>query len=439
MGEPGRTPAGEAGRTPVAEQSSSARLARGLLGVTTAAMLGNLFAYVLLLGAARVLASADYAHLVALLNVLLVGSIPAFALQAIAARRVALGQTRDLVLVGALISLAVGVIFLVLAPAEQRFLRIPGITAELLIAIALPAIAMQGLVQGVWQGRQGFTGLAGTTFVGMLGRHGGALCGLVIGRSTTSAATGIVIGVGLACLASLWPLREHRPRPRSQATAQGEAEPPPGRDPGRLVRESSELIAECGHAAHAYGVFLLLSVSDVLVANHLLPTREAAVYSAGSVITKAALWLPQSAASVLFASLTDEGRHRGLFLRAAAAVAGLGVIVTAACFTVGRFVALAVAGDKYPELHDTVWLFAALGSALAITQFCMVTGLAVRSRRVTFVAWTAVVCEVIAVYALPDPMTVTDVVATVAGVNLVAALACVLARAHTGRPVGPVS
>ena len=42
-----------------------------------------------------------------------------------------------------------------------------------------------------------------------------------------------------------------------------------------------------------------------------------------------------------------------------------------------------VAGHRYDELRDDVWRFAALGAALAVLQFVLVSGLALGDRRTT--------------------------------------------------------
>jgi hypothetical protein len=417
-------------------------LLRGLAGVTVASILGNLIAYALLLTAARSLGTKDYASLVALMNVLLVGSVPAFALQAVVARRVAVGATHDLLRVSTAISVGTGLLFLALVPLEVAFLHLSGFGASLLLALAVPGITLQGVCQGCWQGAENFGALALTTLAGMTGRVGFALVGLLVGKTATSALLGLAIGVSITaavCLLRLpdtperpavdSPALEHQPLEHPalehQPLEHQPLDPLPRTD--SLIAESSSLLVEAGHAAHAYGVFLLLSVSDLLLASHVLDTRAAAVYAAGSVMAKAALWLPQSAANVLFASMTDATRHRGLFLRGALAIAGLGVLVTLGCLTLSELVTLIVAGHKYPELHTEIWLFAGLGSCLALIQFALVSGLAIRAGKVTIIAWVAIAAEAVAVLGW-HPESVRAIVAIAVTVNLVAAGAALALR-----------
>jgi O-antigen/teichoic acid export membrane protein len=402
---------------------SSRELARGVAGVTAASMVGNVAAYVLLLAAARGLGAREYSSFVAMMNVLLVGSVLSFALQAVAARRVAVGHTHDLIQVGAGLAICVGVLFAVLTPAEIAFLHLPSPTLPLLVAAAIPGMALQGLCQGVWQGAERFSGLAKTTLAGLLGRSGGGLAGLWIGHSAASAIGVLMVTATVTALICLSRL----PRVRSDENDAVNS--------ASIVAESSSLLIECGHAAHAYGVFLLLSVSDVLLASHVLPTSSAAVYAAGSVMTKAALWLPQSVANVLFASMTDTGRHRGLLLRGAAAIIGLGCAVTVSCWALGPLVSSVVAGNRYPQLHSEIWLFAALGSCLALLQFTLVTGLAIRSGRVSTLAWATIGAEILAILIFGDRDDVRSIVEIVTLINLVSAGASLLLRA--GLPFHP--
>jgi len=392
-----------------AEPTRSDAVARGLVGVTAAGWLGNIGSYLLLLAAARLLGSADYGELVTLFNLLLVGSVPSFALQAVAARRMATGQADGLWQAGLVIGLGAAALIALSTPVLAGFLHLPAPVGVLLVALAMPGTALQGLCQGVLQGEQRFTGLAVTTFAGIAGKSVAGLVGLFAGGGAVPTMLAIWLGVSLACGLSVLALPELRRR----------------RSPVRTLRP---LLAECGHASHAYGVFLLLSVSDVLLARHVLPSTAAAVYAAGSILTKATLWLPQSAANVLFASLTDTQRHQRVFGRAVASIAGLALVLTGLSWLLGGFTAAVVAGNKYPELADQIWLFAALGGCLAIVQFTLVAGLAVRNVAVTALIWLTVAAEAITVLALLDRPSVHTVIGLVCLINLVSAGCAVALR-----------
>jgi hypothetical protein len=444
-GLPDRVLPGVAG-TALAGRALPEPTARGLVGVTVAGWLGNILSYLLLLAAARRLGTADYAELVTLFNLLLIGSVPSFALQAVAARRVATGSSDGLLQAGAAIGLAAALLIGVLSPLLVAFLHLPGLGGPLLVAASMPGTALQGLCQGVWQGEQRLTGLAAATFLGTAGRSAGGLLGLFAGGTSTAVIGALAIGVSLpaaGCVLSLPELGRRRSSAAATAQLAGGAQPAGWAevvDGAELVNGSQPagrklllpLIIEAGHASHAYGVFLLLSVSDVLLARHVLPTSAAAVYAAGSVLTKATLWLPQSVANVLFASLTDEDRHHRVFARAASALAGLGLAITASCWLLSGLVTEVVGGNRYPQLRSDVWLFALLGGCLAVLQFTLVAGLAVRSVGVTALIWTTVAAEVAIVLSLDGHPTARLVVGLMCLVNLITATLAVLLRLAPG-------
>ena len=395
------------------------RTGRGFVWVTVATIGGNLFAYALLLVAARVLDADDYAGTVTLLNLLLVGTVPAFAVQAVTARRVAVGTPDGIRTAALTLGLVSTAVLAVLAPLELRFLHLPDAWSPLLVAVALPGVTMQGYCQGVWQGQQRFTALAVGTAAGLVARSGAALIGLLALHSPPAAIGLLAVGVTATAAAALRTLRVNgEPATESSAGASSWREP----------------LRETWGAAHAYGAFLLLSVADLLLAHHQLVGRPAAVYAAGSVLTKATLWFPQAAASVLFASMTDAARHRRIFLRTCAALAGCGALLTAGTLVLGSLATTVVAGHRYGELRDDVWRFAALGAALAVLQFVLVSGLALGDRRTTPVVWAAAVADVVWVLVLDPTRDVTSIVSGPLVVAIVAAGVAVGLR--VARPAG---
>jgi hypothetical protein len=396
-------------------------MTRGLIGVTGASWLGNILSYLLVLIAARRLGADDYAALVTLINLLLIGSVPSFALQAVAARRMAVGEQRGLWQAGLLTGSGAGLVLAAISPLLSAFLHLPSIFGLLLVAVALPATAVQGLCQGVVQGEQRFTELAVITFVGIVGKSLAGLIGLVVFGTATGAVAAIAIGVTAAAAGSAIALPELR------RTAHG----------GRLLLVP--LITEATHASHAYGVFLLLSVSDVLLARHVLTSHPAAVYAAGSILTKGTLWLPQSVANVLFASLVDSERHRRIFVRAVAGIAAMAGAIALCCWPFGWIAAKVVAGNKYPELGSVIWQFAVLGGCLAILQFTLVAGLAVRSLGVTVLIWLTVAAEAVAVFSLGAHPAVRSVITLMDLVNLVSAAAAIGLRLRAGSRATPAA
>jgi len=401
-------------------------LAGGFVAVTAANIIANLFSYLLLLVAARRLVAVEYSEVVTLLNVLLIGYIGQLALQTVVARRAALGDLAGVTSLTLGIGFVGGLIVIALTPALRAFLHLPGWTAVICVGVALPGIAVQGLCQGIWQGRENFHALAISTFTGIAGRSGAGLLGLLLGGTSATTMVCVAIGVSLSAAANFLftPLRHARTRSH-----------PHDRVP---------LLIEAAHASHAFGVFLLLTATDLLLARHSLPSAAAATYAAGSVITRGTLWLPQSIANVLFAKLTDASKHRAVFLRAIAVLGSIAAVVVLGSYLLSSFTMHVVAGDKYPDLRPDVWLFAGLGGSLAILQFVLVAGLAVRSITTTGLVWAAIAAEVITVLSLGHQVSVHRIIASVCVVNLsVAALAILVRiRGHANSvsgvvPVGP--
>jgi len=371
--------------------------------VTASGFGANLLSYAVLLVAVHALASSSYGQLVVLLNVLLVGTVPSFAVQSVTARRVATGETAGTVRATAIIAATAAGAIAVLAPALAGFLHLSGSGDLLLVAAAVPGVTALGMYQGILQGQHRFTELGIVLGVASLGRSACGLIGLLVGRDSTATLLATLIGV-TTCAG----LVGSRLRGR---LASGPAAGP---------------LREIAHAIHAHGTLWFLSTLDLLLARHVLSSHVAAIYATGSVVTRAAIWLPQSVASLVFPHLTDSARHTRMFRRAVAVVAGVGVVAVAGTATLPSLVAKVVGGGRYPELVPSCWLFATLGASLALLQLGMIAGLALRRTRQTIVLWTAIIADTILVLSAGSPHTVGPVVGTVSVVTVLAATASVL-------------
>ena len=279
--------------------------ARSATAVTVAGFGANLLGYLVLLLAVHLLASSSYGQLVVLLNVLLVGTVPSFAVQTVTARRVATGDTAGMKQATLVVALTASVLLAVLSPALTAFLHLSSDIDLLLVAASSPAVTAMGMFQGVLQGERRFTALGMVLTAAALGRSACGLLGLLIARDATGAVLAILVGMtACACLVGI--------------QLRGAVEDGPAGGPLR----------EVGHALHAHGAFWFLSTLDVLLARHVLSSHLAAVYATGSVVTRGAIWLPQSVATLVFPRLTDSARHKQMLRRAVVIVAGVGAVVT---------------------------------------------------------------------------------------------------------------
>ena len=80
-----------------------------------------------------------------------------------------------------------------------------------------------------------------------------------------------------------------------------------------------------------------------------------------------------------------------------------------------------VGGNRYPQLGAQIWLFAVLGGCLAIVQFTLVAGLAVRNVAVAALIWLTVAAEAVIVLAVLDHPSVREVIGVVCLINLLSA------------------
>jgi O-antigen/teichoic acid export membrane protein len=374
--------------------------------VPAAFVVANAVSYALLLVAAHLLDASDYGKLSSLLGLLLISAIPMLALQTVAARRAATHRASTGIVRGtAATGILATLVLVASSPALAVFLHLPNVYGILLVAATVPATSVLGTAMGVAQGRRRFRWLAVLMLAGTGGRSVGGLVGLLIGRSPQSTLVGILIGTATPAIlvaAAGSGFAAHRVSVRDRTRA------------GVLI--------EAMHAAHAHGTFLLLTSLDVLLARHVLSSADAGLYAVGSVVTRVAVWLPQSAVILMFASLAESENHRSTARRASAAVVGLGAVLVAGTAALGTLVVRLVGGSKYQALDHHIWLFALLGSLLAVLQLAVLAGLAQRKARRAALLWVTIAADVVLVLATGDQSTPIRLVLTLVSVTGAAAL-----------------
>ena len=371
------------------------------LSVPVTFVLANALTYALLLAAAHLLAKTAYGALSSLLGLLLISTIPMLALQTVAARRAAtLAGSAGLVRGTAVVGGAVALVLAAASPALAAFLHLSGVTGVLLVAASVPGGAVLGTAMGIAQGRRQFGRLAALIALATGGRSAAGLVGLVLGRSTDSTLLGIAVGLSAAALA----VAVVRPGGRA--------------DYGASLRDRTRtgVLTETAGAAAAHGTFLLLTSLDVLLARHVLPAGEAGVYAVGSVVTRAAVWLPQSIVALMFASLAEQHRHHRTARQASAVVLAIGGALVLGTGALGPLVVTVVGGAKYHRLDHAMWLFALLGALLAVLQLSVLAGLAQRTARRSLLLWATVAIDVSVVLAAGDDLTPVRLAATLAAV-----------------------
>jgi O-antigen/teichoic acid export membrane protein len=378
--------------------------------VPIASTLANVASYALLLAAAHLMTKADYGKLSSLLGLLLLATVAMLALQTVAARRTAAGNGRSGVVRGtALVGTASAAGLAALSPAIAAFLHLPSVAGVVLVAATIPATAVLGTAMGVAQGKRDFRRLALLILLATGGRSVGGLIGLFVRHTATAALTGVLVGTAAAAIAvalSAGGLAQHRA--------------------AFLDRASRGVLVETLHAAHAHGSFLLLTSLDVLLARHVLSASDAGVYAVGSVITRAALWLPQSVVVLMFASLAEAHRHRSTARRATVVVAALGAAMVAGTAALGPVIITIVGGSKYDQLDRIAWLFALLGALLALIQLAVLAGLAQRRVGRAALLWLTIAADLAVVLSTSANATPTRLVVTLVLVTTATAAAAIV-------------
>lgn len=350
---------------------SSIAIAIGLMNVAT-------YGYTMV--AARVLGPQQYGAFASLMATLLVISVLQLGLQATAARRISadrghVAQIADVILrVTYRAALAVGLLLLALTPVVNLVLRLDNMLVAGLVSISAVPMTVMGGQTGILQGERRWLPLSAVYVANGLPR-------LVIGfaliawqPSELSAMLGVVLGQFVPVAVGWWALRHER-------------------HPGEVGDHHSlkPMIREVIHNSQALLAFFALSNADVIVARNVLHDHEAGLYAGGLILTKAVLFLPQFVVVLAFPAMSSAGeRHRAL-TRGLGLVAALGALATAGAWVLSGLALVFVGGNDYSEIQGKLWMFAVLGTVLAMLQLLVYSVLARQGQRSVYLVWAALV------------------------------------------------
>jgi len=366
-------------------------LASHTVVVALALGVAQVAAYLVSVIAARALGPDRFGILAALLGILLIGSVLSMGIQAVAARRMvhldrdcAPRSAAALMRVGLVGGLSVTLATVAITPLLMWFLDINDPWSLLAIALTFIPITWAGAIYGVAQGRESYLRLAMAYALVGLGRGIGGVAGALITGTVLGTVLGLlggtILGTALARIA-ISPLVHH----------------PAARLP--------HVLGESAHATHALLALFVLTNVDVLLARALLSADEAGLYGVGAIIAKVAFWLPQFVSVVAFPRFADSRRLQATVVTLGA-VAGLGLLVTAATAALPRLVVSFVGGEQYAALAPAAWLFAAAGAIFALGQALLLTRVAIDDRRAVVVVWFAAATLVtLATWVMPHSVT----------------------------------
>ncbi len=379
-----------------------AALAKGLVFVGIATLVGNGAAYGLSMIAARVLDPAQFGAFGALMGVLIIVSTLSIALQTVTARRVAVATTDRALVEGQSVRLAMYIAGAILgigvfaAWPVGELLSIP--YAAMLMGLASLAFVVLGTASlGIAQGREEHLRFSSGFIANGVGRAIVGIAFLLVFGSIEAAALGILIGCALGAFVSYRIIC-----------------------PGTWGKSiSTGSLPEFGHVAHALVVLFTLTNVDVLLARVFLTESESGEYSVGVLLAKIAFFLPNAIIIVLFPKMTSGDNRRAVFI-ATGLTAMLGAFITLFSLLFGPFVVRVLGGAQYIDLGlgENAWRFALEGSAFALVQVLLYARLAAQDRRAVLLVWAALVVLVLSV-SLWFHNSVEQIVSTVVVVSLV--------------------
>ena len=388
---------------PDPRSQSRSDLAKGLVLVGVATMVGNGAAFLLSMVAARVLGPSDFGAFGALIGILLILATVGISTQALAARRVATAGADRVDVEGQLIRLAtiVGTFIVVLGviaawPLGYVF-SIPWLAVAAGIA-SLGFVIFGSAALGIAQGREEHKRFS-VSFIALNGSRAiVGIVGVIALGTVVGAALGVLIGCAIGALIAYW-----RVCPRTWSTT---------------IRDGMGV--ELGHIVHALMVLFTLTNIDVLLARLFLTEIGSSEYAVGVLLAKIAFFLPNAVVIVLFPKMSGQASRRPVLI-ATGLTAMVGVVITIAAFLMGPLVVRILGGVEFESMAEYMWLFALEGSAFALVQVLLYSRLAAQDRKAVLAVWGALVSLVLIV-VLWRNNSLVEIVTTVVAVSLVLAI-----------------
>ena len=384
------------------EHSASSRtvVAKGMIFVGVATLLGNGTAYLLSMVSARILDPADFGALGALLGLLVIVATLGISTQALTARRVSTASATERKDVeGQAIRLSIFAAFAILIGALILSWPISVIFAIPILAVftgvaSLGFVVIGSAAMGIAQGREEHIKLSIAFIANTACRAFGGIIGVVVFQSVTGVGFGVLIGcaVGAAIAHQLI-----SPKTFSSKLKDG-------------------IGIEFGHIAHALIVLFTLTNIDVLLARVFLTEDLSGEYSVGVLLAKIAFFLPNAIIIVLFPKMSGGDSHRALYI-ATALTAMVGVVITLASVFAGDMIISILGGSQYTDLGGEAWLFALEGSAFALVQVLLYARLAAQDRQAVLAVWGALAVLAVIVVGWRHN-SVAEIVTSVVAVSL---------------------
>ncbi len=377
-------------------------LIQGSAGIAIAILAMNVSTYGFQIVAARALGPAAYGAVASLMALLLVVAVVQLGLQATAARRIAANPEDVSKIAPAMLrlsvraSLGLGLVLLVASPLVWQLLRLEGIVPAILVAVSAAPLTMVGGQAGILQGERRWLALGGLYLaMGVPRLLFGALF-ILIKPDETAAMLGVALGAFTSVAVGWWLLRSdlHHEDGRTDSLRTKARE---------STRNTLALLS-----------FFALSNADIVVARNVLDEHDAGLYAGGLILTKAVLFLPQFVIVTAFPAMSTPSERRRALVRSLVMVLALGFVCTLGALLLSDVAMIFIGGDEYSDVENRIWLFAILGTLLAMLQLLVYAVLARQGGRSTALFWVALVALSIAATMIS---TLNELVVTVAVID----------------------
>ena len=374
--------------------------------IAVAMMVMNVATYGFTMLTARIIGPVSYGAFFALMNVLLIASVVMLGLQATAARRISadpehVGQIeREVLRVSLRASLLLGGLLLVAAPLVDRLLELDSLPTAVLASFAAVPMTMTGAQAGILQGERRWRELAIFYVLSGVPRLAIGLVLVLWQPTELMAFLGVALGLYAPFVYGLAVLRH-------------------GRDAGETHERHGfvAIMKESLVNSQALFAYFALTNVDMLVGRSILDSHDSGLYAAGLIVSRAVMFLPQFVVVVAFPSMATGLNPARALLGSVAVVGGIGAACVAGTALLPDLALVFAGGEKYAEVGGRLWVFALLGTTMAVLQLLVYSVLARRATVSMVLVWVAF--AVVVGVASTTVSTVAGLLGVVLGVDLV--------------------
>ncbi|HTJ70451.1 MAG TPA: hypothetical protein VL551_23130 [Actinospica sp.] len=410
-------------------------MARKLLAdsatVAVGMMAGNALSYGFSFALSHRLGSADYGQIGTLLALFLIASIPATALQAVTARRIATAKARDggvsadrvHAIAGPLLrwSVVVGAgeaaLFVALSPVIAAAL--PAITTAQVAWTAVSLLPFS-VISGYFGLSQGSSRFRDFTLLFILVYGVKLVAGVAVGvtvQNPTLVMAAVALSWFPACAICHYLLRD-------MVTV-------------RTLIHGDGYLTELRRASWGMGVALLLSLLDGLLSAHYYSGPTLGSYQAGALFTRAGYFGPQFVGILVYPRLAvPETRKTALRVGVLASVAIGAFVIIVSALSAGPLINFAF-GEHYTvgsdfDLSKVAWIFAYAGAMQSLVQLAQLDAVARGSALVGWLALGGTGAELLVIMTVAhhDPVQLISVAAVVATVTAAGGLVMAARSKH---------